>query len=92
MEPVIDPQPRRSNRPRKPTFGPDSDYMIFLQEVDDLIDGVNPISFKQAQKSNEVVEWQKAIEDELESMKKNSVWKLIKPHPNQKAIGSKIGF
>ena len=49
VEPVIDPQLRRSNRPRKPTFGPDSDYMIFLQEVDDLIDGADPISFKQAQ-------------------------------------------
>ena len=25
-------------------------------------------------------------------MKKNYVWKLVKPHPNQKAIGSKWGF
>ena len=85
-------QPRRSTRQRKPVYGENSDFQVYLQEADMLAEDNDPLNFKQAQESKESSEWFKAMEDEIESMSKNKVWELVKPVEKQKAIGCKWVF
>ena len=40
------PQLRRSSRPRKPVYGENSDYQVYLQEQDVLAEDDDPLSFK----------------------------------------------
>ncbi|PRQ59012.1 putative RNA-directed DNA polymerase [Rosa chinensis] len=88
-----DPQPRRSQRQRKPTFGENSDYVVYLQETDEILaEDHDPTTFKQAAESIESQQWQLAMEAEMDSMSQNSVWELVKPDPNHNAIGCKWVF
>lgn len=88
-EPVI--QPRRSSRPKKPTNF--DAYETFLAEIE--LDGgkfIDPTSYKEAMNSDQSSEWNKAMIDELESMKKNDVWDLVDLPNGVKPVGCKWVF
>lgn len=43
---TVNPNPRRSQRARKPTFGNDGDYIVYIQEAEfDLGDDNDPATF-----------------------------------------------
>ncbi|KAI5350506.1 hypothetical protein L3X38_003397 [Prunus dulcis] len=68
QEPV---QPRRSDRPRRPTAN--SNY-VYLQKADfDIGDEADPTSFKENIESQNADKWREAMLNELESMKNNQV-------------------
>lgn len=66
---------------------------MYLQEANfDIGDEVDPTSFREAMKSQNVDKWREAMLNELESMKNNQVWELVEPHKSQKLVGSKWVF
>lgn len=67
-------KPRRSKRDKVPTFGADSDYMVFAQEIEQALEvETDPKTFKTAIESEDSVKWQEAMDAEIESMKDNKV-------------------
>jgi hypothetical protein len=75
---------RHSKRMRKPTnFG--SDFYTFLIEND-------PVSFQEAMSSQDAAFWREAINDEIESIMSNHVWKLVDLPVGCKTIGCKWIF
>lgn len=52
----------------------------------------DPVTYKQAVENENSKQWQLAMETELNSMSQNSVWELVKPNPQHKAIGCKWVF
>lgn len=56
-----------------------------------IVDGI-PETLEEVQKSSDAKEWEEAMADEIESLKRNSTWKLVKPPPNHKAINNKWIF
>lgn len=88
---IVEPPVRRSQRQRKPTYGEDSDYHVYLQETDDLLaEDDDPITYKQAVEDENSKQWQLAMEEEMKSMSQNSVWKLVKPNPQHNSLWNLI--
>ena len=52
----------------------------------------NPKTIEETLSSIDKAEWKKAMEEEMESMKLNYVWRLIDLPPERKAIGNKWVF
>ncbi|KAI5317163.1 hypothetical protein L3X38_036870 [Prunus dulcis] len=70
-------EPRRSQRSRR--FAISADYVIYLQEFEhDMSQQEDPRSFKQAMNSDKNEEWLAAMKVELDSMRKNGVWELVR--------------
>ncbi|KAF5788317.1 putative RNA-directed DNA polymerase [Helianthus annuus] len=96
LEPVnelVEPenQFRRSSRPKRPTNF--DDYVTYLNEADlDLGKYNDPTSYNEAIGSDKSLEWNKAMIDELDSMKKNDVWKLVELPKGVKPVGCKWVF
>jgi transposase InsO family protein len=84
--------PRRSGRnAQTPSYL--DDYFTFLGEVHSKASlEEEPKSFKQAMGSPESSLWMEAMQEELNSMKKNNVWELVNLPNNRKTIGSKWIF
>ncbi|KAJ0862094.1 putative RNA-directed DNA polymerase [Helianthus annuus] len=80
---------RRSSRQRRPPNW--DDYVTYLTEMDPgkLND---PISYNEAISSDQSSEWNKAMIDELDSMKKNDVWDLVELPNGVKPVGCKWVF
>ncbi|XP_022008232.1 uncharacterized protein LOC110907579 [Helianthus annuus] len=77
---------RRSSRPRRPTNF--DDYVTYLNEADlDLGKYNDPTSYSEAIGSDKSSEWNKAMIDELDSMKKNGVWELVELPKGVKPVG-----
>jgi len=68
---------------RKPHFG--DDFYTYLVEND-------PISYLEATSAPDAKHWDKAIEIELDSIKKNSTWTLVDLPKGAKPIGCKWIF
>ena len=51
-----------------------------------------PTSYQEAMEGPERVNWQKAIDEQLSSLKRNSTWSLMKLPPGRRAIASKWVF
>ena len=84
-------QLRRSSRPRRPTNF--DDYVTYLNEADlDLGKYNDPTSYNEAICSDKSSEWNKAMIDELDSMKKNGVWELVELPKGVKPVGCKWVF
>ncbi|KAJ0585764.1 putative RNA-directed DNA polymerase [Helianthus annuus] len=80
---------RRSSRQRRPTNW--DDYVTYLTEMDP--EKLNdPISYNEAISSDQSSEWNKAMIEELESMKKNDVWDLVELPNGVKPVGCKWVF
>ncbi|KAM2808794.1 hypothetical protein PS2_043635 [Malus domestica] len=78
---------RKSTRILKPAISAD---FVYLQDSEfDIGDIDDPVTYQQAVQSSQVTLWQKAMEEELESMAKNNVWTLVNPSSNIKPIGCK---
>ncbi|XP_076883210.1 uncharacterized protein LOC143531908 [Bidens hawaiensis] len=82
-------QLRRSSRSRRPTNF--DDFVTYLTEADTkkLND---PISYNEAMSSDQSSEWNKAMIDELDSMRKNDVWDLVELPNGFKPVGCKWVF
>ncbi|KAL7298550.1 hypothetical protein TKK_0008325 [Trichogramma kaykai] len=52
----------------------------------------DPTTYKQAMKSEESVNWQRAIDEELLSMKENQVWDIVERPPRENIIDSRWVF
>ena len=53
------------------------------------VDNEDPKNVKEALSSEHATEWKQAMENEINSLKKNKVWSLVKLPTGKKAIGSK---
>ena len=62
----------------------------FMAIIDETVD--DPTSYRQAMGSSDANLWQKAIDAEIGSMDKNSVWTLVDLPKGVKPIGSKWIF
>ena len=51
-----------------------------------------PKNINEALSGPEKVEWKNAIDEEMDSMNRNSVWELVKSNPKQKVVGCKWVF
>ncbi|KAL0324959.1 UNVERIFIED_CONTAM: hypothetical protein Sradi_5065200, partial [Sesamum radiatum] len=70
---------RRSKRARvQKDFGPD--FYGFNIEND-------PLSLKEAFSSPDAIFWKEAVNDEMESLVSNKIWKLVDLPPGCKTIG-----
>nr|AAV24758.1 putative polyprotein [Oryza sativa Japonica Group] len=87
---------RRSQRVRKSAIP--SDYVTYMnkevnepmsEEVNEPILDIDPISFKEAMKSEHSSEWLNAMKDEMKSMSTNKVWDLIEIPEGAKTVGCK---
>ncbi|KAJ3684738.1 hypothetical protein LUZ61_013902 [Rhynchospora tenuis] len=79
---------RKSQRERKSAI-PD-DYVVYLtEEGGDIGHGDDPISFKDAMKSDKSSQWLKAMNDEMNSMQQNDVWDLVELPKDVKPVGCK---
>lgn len=79
---------QRSTRIRKSAIL--DDYIVYLQECDYNIRMKNdPVSFKDAIKSDDSELWLDAMKDEMESMNKNQVQELVESPKGFKHIGCK---
>ncbi|XP_042491749.1 uncharacterized protein LOC122071455, partial [Macadamia integrifolia] len=79
---------RRSTRMRKSEIS--LDYEVYLQQTEsDFGTYEDLISFSQAMKSQDSILWYNAMKDEMESMAKNHIWKLVQLPKGSVAIGCK---
>jgi transposase InsO family protein len=96
--PPIVPAVRRSARPKaqlpqKYRFGGcivERDDDVFSDdEVLHAETDKDPRTFKQAIKSENAVEWQKAMKDEINAIERNQTWELVDVPKNKNIVGSK---
>ena len=82
---------RKSTRERKSAIS--DDYYLFSTKVEfDLGEDNDPKSYKEAMQSINNEKWRLVMEDELLSMSKNCVWKLVERTKEMKPIGCKWVF
>ena len=82
----LDHQPRHNSRGQVPRRRFDIDeeaLMTILQDNDE------PNTIEEALSSPNKDKWRNALEDEMESMKENQVWKLVELSKGRKAIGNR---
>lgn len=66
------------------------DFLLYFHEVEhDEGCDEDPLTIDHAVNSNKAEFWQQAMREEMESMSKNSVWKLVESSPDIKPIGCK---
>ncbi|KAK9200159.1 hypothetical protein WN944_015355 [Citrus x changshan-huyou] len=69
-----------------------ADLISYALTVADEVNGVDPLSYKEAMSCEDKQKWFAAMQDEITSLKKNNTWTLVnKPH-NKKLVGSKWIF
>ena len=79
---------RRSARQRRSAIPPD--YMVYLGEQDyDIGCVVDPVTYKDAISCEHSDLWLDAMQDELQSMRHNGVWDLVKLPAGHRTIGCK---
>lgn len=59
--------------------------------ADEIVDDL-PVSYETAKHSKYHKEWEEAMQEEINSLKKNETWKLVKLPQGRKAIGNKWTF
>jgi hypothetical protein len=77
----------RRKRKREPSKRLKDHYVFNLEEVDELVE--DPRTFKQAMDGSDSQQWQEAMEEEIDSIKKNEVWELVDLPTGRKPIGCK---
>ncbi|WVZ16815.1 hypothetical protein V8G54_009797 [Vigna mungo] len=92
----VEPEPqeaalRRSVRLKKPAIL--NDYVVYsVEHESDLSIDEDPLSFRQAMKSNNSENWLNAMKEELKSMDDNKVWDLVELPKGSKRVGCKWVF
>nr|KYP74269.1 Retrovirus-related Pol polyprotein from transposon TNT 1-94 [Cajanus cajan] len=84
----------RERRVPKPIrrFG-QANLICYALNVAKEIEGTNePRNFREAQESSEKQQWKCAMEEELESLRKNNTWRLVDLPKDQKIVGCKWVF
>lgn len=61
----------------------------FEESVLTAIVDTEPTSYRQAERSPDWLEWRKAMDEELESLKENEVWDVVPRPANRKIVDSK---
>ena len=79
--------PRRSERTRQEPVR----YGLYISEGDDvmIMDSDDPVTFQEAMGQTDFEKWLRAMEEEMQSMSENKVWKLVEPTQGVKTIGCK---
>jgi hypothetical protein len=79
---------RRSQRERRSAIS--NDYVIYMGEgVNNMAKMDDPVSFKEAMKSETSLKWREAMLEELRSMSSNDVCDLVKILDGAKRVGCK---
>jgi len=82
---------KRSKRQRRPAIT--NDYVVYsLEHESDLTINEDPVSFRQAMKSNNFEKWFDAMKKELKSMDDNKVWDLVEMPKSAKRVDCKWVF
>ena len=84
QEIVVAPEPRRSTRVRKPT----EKLNLIVQHVL-YTDAGEPESYDEAMSDKAHLKWELAMKDEMSSLEKNYIWKLVKLPPKGKVLQNK---
>jgi hypothetical protein len=84
-----EPQPmRRSQRERRSVIP--NNYVVYMNEdVNNIGKMHDPVSYKEAMKSENSLKWREAMEEELRSMSSNDVWDLVEIPDGAKRVGCK---
>ena len=82
-QPIVESVPRRSERERRPPDFYGTRANVTSQYPNE------PKSIKEAISSPEKSQWEKAMKTEMQSLRENEVWDLVKLPKGRKAIGSK---
>lgn len=85
---------RRSNRKRKPKtyYGDPILYKVTSKELPDTNIEKDPANVKEALKTPEAEMWQKAMDEEVENLRRAQTWELVTKPPNTKLITSRWIF
>jgi hypothetical protein len=79
---------RRSQRERRSDIP--NDYAVYMSEdVNDIGKMDDPASYKEAMKSENLLKWREAMEEELRSMSSNDVLDLVEIPDGAKIVGCK---
>ncbi|KAL6334097.1 hypothetical protein AAG906_004528 [Vitis piasezkii] len=80
-------------RQDEPTQGLESYSMTaFALSVDEEIVDMEPKTYQETINSNEADQWVKAIQEEMDSLRKNETWELVTKPKDRKVVGSKWVF
>jgi hypothetical protein len=81
-----EPQPmKRSQRERRSVVP--NDYVVYMsKDVNDIGKMDDPASYKEVMKSNFLLKWCEAMEEELNSMSYNDVWDLVQTPDGAKRV------
>ena len=91
---TIEREPRRSGRISTSTQSTRfRDYIVYLQEHEfNSVESTDHFSFHEATSNSDHFHWMAVMEDELASMKRNSVWDLVVLPAGCKTVGCKWVF
>ncbi|KAM1500447.1 hypothetical protein ACFX10_023002 [Malus domestica] len=78
-----------SKRKREPSRRLKDHFVFNLEEVDHSVGDPDPRNYKEAMDSFESEQWQQAMNEEQDSIKKNEVWELVDLPNGRKPIGCK---
>ncbi|KAM2724876.1 hypothetical protein EV1_027649 [Malus domestica] len=78
-----------SKRKREPSRRLKDRFVFNLEEVDHSAEDPDLRNYKEATDSFESEQWQQAMNEELDSTKKNEVWELVDLPNGRKPIGCK---
>jgi hypothetical protein len=82
---------RRSQRERRSAIS--NDYVVYMsQDKNDMWKMNDPASFKEVMKSENLLKWSEAMEEELRSMSFNYVWELVEISNGAKRVGCKCVY
>ncbi|KAH9781841.1 hypothetical protein KPL71_008631 [Citrus sinensis] len=69
-----------------------ADLISYALTVADEVNGGEPLSYKEAMRFKDKMKWYAAMQDEINSLKKNNTWILVDRSSNKKLVGSKWIF
>ena len=86
------PQPRRSDRNKRPTirYGID-EYVNHVQDIQ-VKDVEEPMTIEEALQGNNAKEWREAANSEYSALMENNTWELVELPKGRRAIGCKWVF
>ncbi|RVW67653.1 Retrovirus-related Pol polyprotein from transposon TNT 1-94 [Vitis vinifera] len=70
----------------------DAQLMYTPKEITEEIVDMEPKTYQEAINSNEADQWVKAIQEEMDSLRKNETWELVTKPKDRKLVGSKWVF
>ena len=84
--------PRKSSRIRRPPQRLTSERLGELHQAICIEEETEPKTLKEAMERSDWIQWEKAINEEMESLHENKTWSLVERPNNKNIVGSKFVF